>query len=349
MKKIVKIGVTLVVIAGLGFVAITKLKAKREANAAAPKAKIFPIVVDTFSPKVEKVRLTLPYLAVVQNDKDVKLSARISARILKIKPSGSRVKKGEVVVKLDTTRLHSMLKSVKEQLLAAEVSLKNAEATHKRTLELLKVQGASIEESQKETSMIANAQSHIVSLKQKEIELKNSLSYATIISPVSGVIAKRFVNRGALSSPGKPLVAISSKNGFYLLVRVPTDFSLVGVSFHNKEYAVTALGTTFHGLAEYKVYVGESKLTSGDRVEVDVVTFNQKATLLPFDTLLNRNGKDYVLIADGEKAYAKEVHIIQSAEQGAVVSENFEGQKLVLAKPDILLRLLSGYLLKVKG
>jgi hypothetical protein len=349
MNKVIKVGVILLVIAGLGFVAITKLKAKREANATAAKAEIFPIVVKTISPKIEKVKLTLPYLAIVENDKDVKLSARIAARILKIKASGSSVKKGEVVVKLDTTRLRSMLKSVQNQLQAAKVSLKNLEATHKRTLELLKVQGASIEESQKETTMIANGQSHIVSFKQKEIELRNSLSYATIISPVSGVISKRFANRGALSAPGKPLIAISSKNGFYLLVRVPSDFSLVGVDFHNKEYAVTALGTTFNGLAEYKVYVGESKLTSGDRVEVNVVTFNQKGTLLPFDTLLNRDGRSYVLISDGKRASPQEVHIIQSAEQGVVVSESFEGKKLVLAKPDILLRLLSGYLLKVKG
>jgi multidrug efflux pump subunit AcrA (membrane-fusion protein) len=344
----IKIGLILILVIGLGFVAITKLKAKKEANATAQKATIYPIVVKTISPKVEKVTLTLPYLAMVENDRDVKLSARISARVLKIKSSGSRVKKGEVVVKLDTTTLRSMLKSVERKVAAAQVSLDNLEATHRRTLDLLKVQGASIEQSQKELSLIANAQAALVSFKQKEIELKNNLSYATIISPVSGVISKRFVNRGALSSPGKPLVAISSKNGFFLLVRVPTELPLVGVKFHNKEYAVSALGTTFHGLAEYKVYIGKSNLTSGDRVEVNVVTFQQKATLLPFDSILNRDGKDYVLVVNGDRAYAKEIHIIQSAEQGAVVSQNFEGKRLVLAKADILLRLLSGYLLKVK-
>jgi len=349
MSKIVRIIIVIGVIAGLGFVAITKLKAKREANSAAQKAKIYPIVVKSLSPEIQKVKLTLPYLALVANDKDVKLSARISARILKIKASGSRIKRGDIVVKLDTTRMRSTLATLKEQLQAANVSLKNLEATHKRTLELLKVHGASIEESQKELSMIANAQARIVSLKQKEIELNNSLSYATITSPVDGVIAKRFANQGALSAPGKPLVAISSKNGFYLLVRVPTSLPIVGVDFQGKEYSATALGTTFHGLAEYKVYIGQNKLTSGDRVEVDVVTFHQKATLLPFDAILKRNDKSYVLVIDGDSAHAKEVHIVQSAQEGVVVSENLENKKLVVAKADILLRLLSGYLLKVKG
>jgi multidrug efflux pump subunit AcrA (membrane-fusion protein) len=348
MSKIVKIGVGVIVVIALVFVAVTKLKEKQDANKSAPQAKIYPIVVNALTPKETDVKLTLPYLAEVENDKDVKLSSRIAARIISIKRSGERVKKGEVVVELDTTAIKSTLASIKEQLQAAEISLKNLEATHQRTLDLLKVHGASIEESQKEASLIANAQAGIVTLKQKEIELKNNLSYATIISPVDGTIAKTYSNQGAVSAPGKPLVAISSKNGFYLLVRVPTDMPIVSVDFGSKEYSATALGSTYHGLAEYKVYVGNQKLTTGDRVEVSVVVFHQKAMLLPFDAILNRNNKSYLFVIEGDRAKAKEVHIVQSAQEGIVVSEDLSGKKLVVAKPDILLRLLSGYALAVK-
>jgi len=348
MSKIIKVGVVLLLVAGVVFIAITKLKEKEARNASAPEAKIYPIVVKTLSPKEKDVKLTLPYLAEVQNDKDVKLSSRIAARIVSIKRSGALVKKGEVVVQLDTTNIESTLASLKEELKSAKISLENLEATHKRTLELLKVHGASIEESQKEASLIAKARAGIVALKQKEIELKNNLSYATITSPVNGRVAKTFSNQGALSAPGKPLLAISSSNGFYLLVRVPTELPLISVDFAGKEYSVTALGSTFHGLAEYKVYVGNKKLTTGDRVEVNVVTFHQKAVLLPFDTILNRNNRSYVFLVKGDKAEPKEVHIIQSAQEGVVVSEDLQGKQLVVAKPDILLRLLSGYSLEVK-
>ena len=101
-------------------------------------------------------------------------------------------------------------------------------------------------------------------------------------------------------------------------------------------------------MAEYKVYTGDSKLTSGDRAEVDVITYNDKGILLEFDALLNRNGKSYVLVVNGNKAEAKEVHILDSAEQGVVVSESFNGEKIVIAKPDILLKLTSGYALELK-
>ncbi len=348
MSKIIKIGIGLLVVAGLVVGGIKTVKEARAKDANMPQAKIYPLVVKQFMPKAENVKLTLPYLGEVANDKDVKLSSRIAARVLSLKKSGSHVKKGDVVITLDTTSIKSALESVKRQLQATQISLENLEATHKRTLELLKVHGASIEESQKEMSMIANTQAAIASLRQKEIELKNNLSYAKIISPVDGLITKTFVSKGGLSSPGKPLVAISSKNGFYLLIRVPSELSIVGVDFHNKEYSVIALNSTYHGLAEYKVYVESSKLISGDRIEVNVVTLHQKALLLPFDTLLNRDGKSYVLVVDGNKAHTKEVHIIQSAQEGVVISDNLEGKKIVMAKPDILLRLSSGYALKIE-
>jgi len=349
MSKIVKIGIGVAIAVALVAGGIKAVKKARAKDANTPKAKIYPVVVSTMTPKISHVRLTLPYLAEVANDKDVRLTSRISARIISIKPSGSKVKKGDVVVKLDTTDIQSSLQSIKEQMSAAKIALKNLQLTHARTVELLKVKGASIEESQKEATLIANAKAQLQTLKQKEIALKNSLSYATIVSPVDGIVSKTFSSKGALGNPAKPLIAISSKNGFYLKVRVPTDLNVLGVILDGKKYTVNALESTFHGLEEYKVYVNDKKLISGDRVEVSVITFNANGVKLPFDAVLNREGKSYVLVVNGERADAKEVHILQSAQEGIVISENLQGEKVVVAKPDILLKLTSGYLLKVKG
>ena len=348
MSKYLKIGLSIAVIAALGVVGAKKVKAARAADATVAKAKIYPIVVSTITPEVVDAKLSLPYLAEVQNDKDVMLSSRIAARIINIKNSSTPVKKGDVIARLDTTSIKSNLKSIENQISAANIALKNLKATHRRTTDLLNVQGASIEQSQKEATMIATTEAKIAGLKQKEIELNNNLSYAVITSPVDGVIAKSMGSDGAMSMPGKPLAQISAKNGFYLMVRVPTDINIKGVSFNGKDFPAIALGSTFHGLAEYKVYTADSKLTSGDRVEVDVITYKAKGLLLPFDALLNRDDKSYVLVVSGNQAEAKEVHILQSAEQGVIVSESFNGEKVVVAKPDILLKLTSGYALEVK-
>ena len=349
MNKFIKIGVALAVVAILAVMGAKKIEEAKAKDATKPIAKVYPINVDTMKPTIAQAKLTLPYLADVKNDKDVVLSSRISARVISIKHSGSVVKKGDIVATLDTTTIKSNLSTLKDEIKASEVALKNIEATHKRTLDLIKVQGASVELSQKEITQIASTQAKLAGLKQKEIELNNNLSYAVIKSPVDGVIAQSMSSVGSVSMPGKPIAKISSKNGFYLMVRVPREIDIKGVTFNKKDYPLTALGSTYHGLAEYKVYTGTSNLTTGDRVEIDVITYNAKGLLLPFDALLNRDNRSFVLIVNGKKAITQEVHILKNAQQGVIVSEDLTGKTIVIAKPDILLKLTSGYALKVRG
>ena len=336
------------IVAGLAFLGIKKVKEARAKDASTPKAVVYPIVASTITPKVSTVKLTLPYLAEVNNENDVQLTSRVPARVENIKKTAQRVRKGEVVVQLDTTSIQSSIEEIKSQIRASNFTLENLRATHQRTLRLLSVQGASIEESERESSQISSIEEKINGLREKIVSLRNSLSYSEIISPVDGVVSKSFTSQGAVSSPNKPLLSIRSKNGFYLKVRVPSETKIKGVILNHKFYSATPLNSTFHGLNEYKVYTNDNSLVTGDRIQVDVVVFNQQATLLPFDAILNRDGKSFVLVVNGNRAKSQEVHILKSAEQGVAISDNLEGKKIVVAKPDILLKLTSGYALKVE-
>jgi len=349
MKKTKKTLIWTVVVVIIIIGGILAIKGAKKREAELPAAKEYAIVVSTVKPQMHNVRLTLPYLALTKNDKDVKLSSRISARVNWVKPSGSQVKKNEVIASLDNTSIQAGIKSVESQIKAQEITLKNLEATHQRTLDLLKVEGASIEQSQSEESKIAALNSQIESLRQKLNDLNNTLTYAIIKSPVSGRISQTMVNKGDMAMPGKPVAGISAKNGFYLLVRVPTDLKVYGITLNGKMYDAIPLHSTFNSLAEYKVYVDNTEMTTGNRMEVDVVVYNGNALELPFDAVLNRNGKSYVLLRNGDQATPEAINLIQSGEQGMVVSNNdLAGKELVVAKQDILLRLLSGTSLKVK-
>ncbi|BAF72378.1 efflux RND transporter periplasmic adaptor subunit [Sulfurovum sp. NBC37-1] len=335
MKKVLKILLFLVVIIALAVLGAKLIHDKRAKEASTPPAKIYPIVAKAMIPKVAQVKLTLPYLAETLNETDVTLSSRIASRVEQIVKSGSEVKKGEIVATLDTTDLTANINALK-------ISLDNLLKSHKRTKALYRVKGASIEQLQKEQSQIA-------SIKAKLKSAENQLSYATITAPIDGIVAKTMAAVGDVTMPGKPLVQISAETGFSLLVRTPQDISPKSVLFNGKEYTLHGLGSTLRGLKEYKAYISDSKgLSSGERVEVNVVIFEGKGIELPFDAILNREGKSYVLLVDKNRATAKEVHIVQSAEQGVIVSDDITGKKIVVAKPDILLKLTSGYALKVK-
>ena len=346
-KKSIITTVVIVVLVIGGGIAIKKAK-DRDANA--PIAKTYDVVVSTQTVKSDSVKITLPYLAIVQNDNDVMIASKMAARVNYIKPSGSKVKKGEVIIKLDNTTVQSNINTVKSQLEAVNVGIKNMTATHNRTLELIEVDGASIEQSQKEESKLSELNSKKDALNSKLNELYNMMSYANIKSPVDGVISKTMVNQGDMAMPGHPIASLKSENGFYLLVRVPTDMTVKGVEINDNRFDAISLNSTFHGLAEFKAYADMPNMTSGDRVEVNVELFNGKGILLPFDAIINRDGKSYVLVRDEDIANAQEVNIVERGEQGVIIdNSDLIGKEVVIAKQDILLKLLTGVSLKVMG
>ena len=71
--------------------------------------------------------------------------------------------------------------------------------------------------------------------------------------------------------------------------------------------------------------------------------------MLPYDAVLNRNGKSFVLLKEGNHAKPVEVNIVETGEQGIVISnQSIEGKEVIVEKQDILLKLLSGITLKSK-
>ena len=360
MKKWLKIGIFLIVVVLLVVGAVRLVKKKRAQMAQIPIAKEYAVLAKTIKPSKTSLTLTTPYISLVQSDSTTLLAAKFAGRVLMVQKAGKRVKKGDVVAKIDDTTLQTKLASLeaslqatKEALDATKAILHNLYDIHARTKKLLKVKGASIEQYEKEQNQIESTKAKLASLSaklqtlmQNKKELKNELTYASLRSPVDGIVAKRFLNVGDLAMPGRPLLKINAARDNYLLVRVPKDVKVYAVVYKSKEYPVTPLHSTFNALNEYRCNVEDDKLIEGERVNVDVVTFKGVGTLVPYDAILNRNGKNYVLIAQGFKAQPKEVHIKASGQKGVVVQEDLSGQKIVLAKPDILLKLLSGIKLK---
>lgn len=347
MKKIIvwTVVVLFIVIAG---VALIKIRKNNENKL--PEAKIYAISVSSFKPELVNAQLTLPYIALVQNDKDVKITTKMSGRLEYIKPGGSKVKAGEVVVKIDNTDIQGNINSLNAQIKAIETIFENLKSTHNRTLELLAVKGASIEQSQKEESELANLEAQLELLKQKKNEAGNMQGYAVIKSPVNGILSKTLVNTGDVVMPGQAIATINANVGANLLVRVPDNLKLFGVKIKGKFYDAISLNSSLNGLVEYKVYPGEMNLTTDSHEPVDVVVFDGQGIKLPHDAILNRNGKSYVLVIKGDKASMREVNIVQSGEDGVVVVEqDLVNNELVIAKQDILLKLAGGVSLTHKN
>lgn len=359
MKKLIAWSIAILIILGLIVGGVKLIKKRRAEDAKLATAKIYPIVVKTTQPK-QQATLTYPYLALVKNDSFVTVTTKFAGKVKCIAKTGGYVIKGDVIARIDDTNLKANLKatnekinSIKHKLNAENIALKNLLATHKRTKALLKVKMASIEQYQAEETKLASLKAQIAadkntleSLNAQKKTILNDLKYTEIKSPIDGVIAQKFVNKGDNAFPGKPLLTITSDNGNYLFVAIPDNFKKA--IYKNKIYNLIPLYSTFNGVPAYKIDVNDKNLILGEKVKVKLVSFSGNATILPYDAILSINGKNYVFIPKGKHAQIKEVHILAQGTEGVAIKENINSP-VIISKPDILLRIKAGYPIKVNS
>ncbi|WP_300363317.1 hypothetical protein [Hydrogenimonas sp.] len=363
MRKSLK---TLLVIAAVVLLvvgAVRAVKHKKSEEAALTPAKTYAVVVDTVRPQTGRVTLSLPALALVRNDRDTLVASKLAARILMMHKAGARVKKGEPVVRLDDRDLRAKAAAVTAQIAGAKTALAAAQTAHKtlqakhaRTQKLMKVKGASREQFDAEVSQIAQAEAKIAEAKAKIKaleanleEIAQLLDYTLIKAPIDGVIGKTFLNPGDMAMPGKPILAIGAQKGDYLLVRLPADVNASAVLFRGEKVPLYPLHHTFNGLQEYRTTPLDTGLSTGTRVKVDAIVFDGDALRLPNDAVLDKGGRKVALRVENGRARPVDLHILASGKEGVAVADtHLAGQPLVVAKPDILLRLLGGMRVQTK-
>ncbi len=349
MKTILKALIITAVVVLLIIGGVKAVKNKKAKEAALPPAKTYTIKVRTIEAKAGNILLTLPVITVVANDNGVKLSSKVAERVEEItKKRGERVKKGEVIVKLDHRDIDEKITALKSKIVSMRINLNNLKSIHKRSEELLKVEGVSPEQFEKEASSIASLEAQIVSLNANLSELYTLRGYTLLRSPIEGVVSKLFVSVGDMAMPGKTLIEIRSETGSYLVARVPSDIDAKAIIYKGREYPLTALKSTFNSLREYKTPLLNDNLIEGQRVDAKLILYKGEGVLLPNSLILNRDGKEYIVIADGNRAEAVEISPLVRGQEGvAVDAQGIADKDIVSAKPDILLKLLSGAPLEI--
>jgi len=360
MTKKTKIITALVIGAVIG-AGILAIKKKKHALSEIPVMKSYAMVVSALDVKRTHVLLTLPYLATVKSDKSVTLSSRIAARVEHLAECGSAVKKGDIVVSLDQRDLKDkksalllQINSTEADLSAKKIALSTAMASHKRTRDLLRVKGASKEKSDKEKSQIEGLKAAMTSLGNKVSilhanlsEIKTALSYAVLTAPQNATVSKCFINPGDMAMPGKPLLRLESDTGKYLLLRSADTVNVSSLLYAGKQYPILSLKNTFNGLREYRADVLTDR-PDDEQVSVSLVTYDGRGMKVPLDALLQTEGKNYCFVAQGSKTEVRRVQILARGVEGLIVKGLTEGEKIVIAKPDILLQLLGGKPIAVK-
>ncbi len=172
-----------------------------------------PENADFITATIQKVPSWVELAGTTASAKNVNITSRLSSHIITINvATGSRVKKGELLITLDDREL-------KEQERAAEVHLNQAKADYERVKMLRKENAAT---AQAFDAALAQFESARAGLNRLNV----MLTYTRITSPIDGVIEKKLVEAGDMAAPGQLLLSVYDAS--HMRIELPVPVRLIG-------------------------------------------------------------------------------------------------------------------------
>ncbi|WP_303702162.1 efflux RND transporter periplasmic adaptor subunit [Flexistipes sinusarabici] len=374
IKKIISILIVILVV----FAAVMLLKKRKAQMAEAKPPATRPIVVHSFTLRKDKVLLTLPYIATVRSDAGAVINTKIAGKIEKLPvQTGERVKEGDLLVEIDSDDLKSKIDGLQEEkqsvkweiqsaksvLRAKRTALENLKNKHARTAELLKVEGASIEEYESEETSIAALNSEIETQKNKINTLRNkikilgsnidevkaALKYTKVYAPVSGTVSAKYASEGENIMAGRKILDITGNDKKYLEIRLPSNKTAKDIKVNGEFYNIKELNDTdASGTLRYKTsYIKKLKASPGEILPVEIVIYRGNNKLLPYNAVLDKDSDKFVFIYSNGSVKPRCIDVVHSGVQGIIADNLSDVKQVITAKPDILLRVLSGVPVKV--
>ncbi len=167
-----------------------------------------PLPTTTVQPHA--VALTFPADAVVEAVQQAIVAAQVAGRVTEVKAdAGQLVKKGDVLMRIDA-------REAVEAAAAAQAQYVNAKANYDRQVSL---------KQQKFVSQAAvdKAKADLDAASANRSATAASQSHATIVAPVSGVVARRHTELGEMAAPGKPLFTLYEPGGLRVTASIPQN------------------------------------------------------------------------------------------------------------------------------
>jgi RND family efflux transporter MFP subunit len=162
---------------------------------------VIEIKTVSYSPRLELTGTTA-------SDRQIQISSRISAYVQEVLVnSGDKVTNGQVLARLDDREMREQAAAAQAQFDQASAELKRARQLHERQ--------ATTEQA------LTAAESTFNAAKAGRERAQVMLSYATVVSPINGIVSERQIEAGDLASPGLSLFSLFDPANMRLEVPVP--------------------------------------------------------------------------------------------------------------------------------
>ena len=259
------------------------------------------------------------------------LRAEVAAMVIKVhKENGELVRKGDLLVSLDSSVLRDNLNSAEESMRAAAQSLDGAERQYQR-IKSLQAQGMVSLQGLEESEIKRNsAQSEFVASKARVAAAKQQLDRTEVRAPFQGVVSARKASAGDTAQIGKELIQLIDPSSMRLEGQVSADqmnILRVGQRVNFRINGVAQSGDLLGSRGTIKRIDGAAnpvtrqvsvivEINAKDRPPVvglfaeGVVETSTKSALMISESSLRREGdKIYAWVLDGNKIVKRNIQL----------------------------------------
>jgi RND family efflux transporter MFP subunit len=259
-----------------------------------------PLSVITVKPHA--VDLAFPAESLVEAVQQATVGAQIAGRVLEVKAdAGQSVKKGDVLMRIDG-------REAAEAARAAEAQYANAKVSYDRTKSLVAQKFMS-------SAALDKAKADFDSAAANRAAAGAGQSHATIVAPMTGIIARRYAEMGDMATPGKPLFTIYQPGTLRVTASIPQyrlkamrDVKTARVEFPELGKWVDAVKVQVLPTADAATHVSQVRVTLPDVPEatpgmfarVHFITGQSEKLTVPASAVLRRGevAAVYVQTAD---------------------------------------------------
>ncbi len=206
-KRAIFIIVGMAIVLGLGALTVKRVKTLRASASAKPETSA-GVPVETVTIKRGKLSSSSRYVGTLVPEDQVMVATRISGRIVSLPvEEGAKVKRGDLLARLDDEDLVSKLAALKVRLRNADTNLRFQQDALDRINALYAEGAVPRNEVDRATLARDTAQAN-----RDEVAFTLAEAEAKLLSPVDGEVSAVLASVGDMAMPGKPIVTVVSSN-----------------------------------------------------------------------------------------------------------------------------------------
>ena len=234
----------------------------------------------------DTIKTTISATGSLEPVDQVEVGTQVSGDIAKINVDfNSKVKKGQVIAELDKSKLQSTLKQTTISYKSAENDLNYKQSTYDRIKRLAASKSASAVELEQAEYNLNAAKLSLEQRKNEVAQARLNLSYATIKSPIDGVVLKRAVDVGqtVAASMSTPTLFVIAKDLSQMKVMADVDEADIGQVKQGQRVTFTVdafQNDTFHGTVQ-EVRLNPTTTSNVVTYTVVITAENPEQKLLP--------------------------------------------------------------------